>query len=62
MLLFFSNPYTKLLHSHCKRDGNKLAHRLARYSINVFDYVAWMEKVPYPLLSVAQNDLTNLAN
>ena len=27
--------YTKLLYSHCRRDGNKLAHSLARFSIHV---------------------------
>ena len=60
--IVFSSLYTKLLYTHCKRDGNKLAHSLARYSINVFDYVAWMEEVPHPLVSVAQHDLANLAN
>ena len=59
--IIFSNAYTKLLYSHCRRDDNKLAHSLARYSINVSNYVAWMEEVPYPLLSVARNDLANLA-
>ena len=60
--LVFSRLYTKLLYSHCRRDDNKLAHSLARYSINVSDYVAWMEEVPHPLQSVAQCDLANLAN
>lgn len=48
--IIFSNPYTKLLYSHYRRNDNKLAHSLARYSINVSDYVTWMEEVPYPLL------------
>ena len=60
--IIFSNSYTKLLYSYCRRDGNKLAHSLARYSNNVFDYVAWMEEVPQSLFFVAQNDLTTLAN
>ena len=44
--IIFSNSYTKLLYSHCRRDDNKLAHSLARYSTNVSDYVVWMEEVP----------------
>ena len=48
----FSSLYSKLLYSHCRREGNKLAHSLARYSINVSDYVVWMEEVPNPLLSI----------
>ena len=60
--LVFSRLYTKLLYSHCRIDGNKLAHSLASYSINVSDYVAWMGEVPHPLQSVAQCDLANLAN
>ena len=52
---------TKLLYENCRRDGNKLAHSLARYLIHVFDYATWMEKVTHPLLSVAQHDIANLA-
>ena len=59
--IIFSGLYTKLLYSHCRRDGNKLAHSLARYSIHVSDYVVCMEEVPHPLLSVAQHDVANLA-
>lgn len=49
--LVLSGLYSKLLYSHCKRDGNKLAHNLVRHSINVFDYVVWIEDVPPPLFS-----------
>ena len=47
--LVLSGLYSKLLYSHCKRDGNKLAHNLARHFINVFDYMMWTEDVPPPL-------------
>ena len=57
----FSASYTKLLYSHCRRDGNKLAHSLARFSIHVPNYLAWMEEVPHTLLSVAEQDVANLA-
>ena len=57
----FSASYTKLLYSHCRRDGNKLAHSLARFSIHVPNYLAWMEEVPHTLLSIAEQDVANLA-
>ena len=57
----FSGLYTKLLYSHCRRDGNKLAHSLARFSIHVTNYSTWMKEVPHNLLSVAEQDLANLA-
>ena len=60
--IIFSNSYTKLLYSHCRRDGNKLAYSLARYSANISDYVVWMEEIPQSLFSVAQNDLITLTN
>ena len=60
MPLFFSGLYTKLLYSHRRRDGNKLAHSLARFSIHVSNYSAWMEELPHSLLSVAEQDVANL--
>ena len=41
--IIFSGLYTKFLYSHCRRDGNKLAHSLARYLIHVPNYAAWIE-------------------
>ena len=60
--ILFSISYSKLQYSHCRREGNRLAHNLARCSINVSNYVVWMEEVPNHLLSVIQQDLANLAN
>ena len=52
--LWFFCSFTKLLYSHTKRNGNRLAHGLARHSINVNDYVVWMEDVPPPFFSIVQ--------
>ena len=57
----FLGLYMKLLYSHYRRDGNKLAHSLARFSIHVPNYSAWMEEVPHTLISVAKQDVANLA-
>ena len=55
-----SGSFTKLLYSHTKREGNKLAHSLARHAINVNDYVVWMKDVPPHLFSLFQADLAKL--
>lgn len=34
----FSSFFTKLLYSHLRREGNKLAHNLTRHSLNVTYY------------------------
>ena len=60
--MVFSNCYAKLLYSHYRRDDNRLAHSLARYSINVSSYVVWMEGVPNPLFTIVEQDVANLAN
>ena len=56
-----SGSFTKLLYSHTKREGNKLAHSLARHAINVNEYVVWMEDVPLPLFSLFQANLAKLS-
>ena len=38
-----------------------LEFHLARFSIHVPNYLAWMEEVPHTLLSVAEQDVANLA-
>ena len=60
--ILFSISYSKLQYSHCRREDNRLAHSLARYSINVSNYVVWMKEVPNHLLYVVQQDLANLTN
>ena len=55
--LLSSSPYDKLLYSHTRRDGNKFAHSLAKHSINVSNYIVWMEDVPPSLHSIFQADL-----
>ena len=51
------NFFTKLHYSHVKREGNIVAHKLARHVICVSDIVVWMEDVPLPLFSVVLVDI-----
>ena len=44
--LGLTSSFNKLLYSHSKRNGNKLAHNLAKHFIDVSNYAVWMEDVP----------------
>ena len=50
----FSSFFSKLLYSHTKRDDNKVAHNLARLSINFPGCIVWVEDVPPPILHTLQ--------
>ena len=52
-----SSQFVKLLYSHTFREGNSLAHGLARHAIGIPDFLVWMEDVPPHLYSVVQADL-----
>nr|XP_023896770.1 uncharacterized protein LOC112008672 [Quercus suber] len=49
--------FNKLLYSHAKRKGNKVAHNLARHSICISDFMVWMETVPPPFVSLVLADI-----
>ena len=46
------NLFNELHYSHVKREGNIVAHKLARHAICVLDFTVWMEDVPPPLFLV----------
>ena len=41
-----SLSFQQLLYSHTKREGNSVAHNLARYANSIPDFLVWMEDVP----------------
>ena len=43
--LAFSSGFTKLSYSHTKREGNIVAHNLAKLAFNFTSCVIWMEDV-----------------
>ena len=49
--LSLSNSFSKLSYSHTKRDGNPVAHNLAKLAVNLTNCVIWMEDVPSDVLS-----------
>ena len=44
--------FTQLHYSHIKREGNKVAHNIARYTLHISNSVAWMEDVPPQVVSI----------
>ena len=44
-LRFNARCFNQLHYSHVKREGNMVAHKLARYTLNVSDFVVWMEDI-----------------
>ena len=49
-----------LLYSHTKRDGNAVAHSLAKYALRIPYFLAWMEDIPPHIQSIVQADLALL--
>ena len=59
--LTLSNSFSKLSYSHTKREGNTVAHNLAKLVVNLTNYVIWMEDVPSDVLSSYQADLAGIS-
>ena len=54
----FTCSYSKLLYSHTKREGNKVAHSLAKLASSYSGCIVWMEEDVLPLvLSVLQANM-----
>ena len=56
----FSSLYSELSYSHIKRDGNKVAHSLARLALITPGCTVWMKDVPSRTLPFIQADLAAL--
>ncbi|KAK9986458.1 hypothetical protein SO802_031409 [Lithocarpus litseifolius] len=56
----FSSLYLELSYSHIRRDGNKVAHSLAKLALMTPDCTVWMEGVPSHTFRLVQADLAAL--
>ena len=56
----YANSFFPLLHCHTRKECNSLAHNLARYVIDILDFLVWMENVSPYVTTVLQNDLARL--
>ena len=53
----FSDLFLELSYSHIRRDGNKVAHSLARLALTSPSCTVWMEDIPFHTLPFVQADL-----
>ena len=56
----FSQNFDELLYSHTKRNGNAVAHSLAKYALSIPDFLVWIEDVPSHIFPIVQADLAHL--
>ncbi|XP_030924605.1 uncharacterized protein LOC115951568 [Quercus lobata] len=56
----FSSLFSELSYSHIRRNGNKVAHSLARLALITPDCTVWMKDVPFRTLHFVQADLVTL--
>ena len=58
---FNASFFNQLLYSHVKREGNKVAHKLARHALCILDFSVWIEVVSPPLLPVVLSDIVGFS-
>ena len=58
---FNASFFNQLLYSHVKREGNKVAHKLARHTLCISNFSVWIEVVPPPLLPVILSDIAGFS-
>ena len=51
-----ANSFERLLYSHVKRNGNIVAHSLAKNALCIIDFQVWMEEVPSHIVSILDLD------
>ena len=47
-----ANNFVRLLYSHIKRNGNRVAHSLGINALCILDFQVWMEDVPSHIVSI----------
>ena len=58
---FNASFFNQLLYSHVTREGNKVAHKLARHTLCISYFSVWIEVVPPPLLPVILSDIAGFS-
>ena len=56
-----ANSFVSLSYSHIKRNGNSLAHNLAKHAIHIPDFEVWMEDVLSHVISFLHSDVVHLS-
>ena len=55
-----ANNFVRLLYSHVKRNGNRVAHSLDRNALCIPDFQIWMEDIPSHIVLILQFDVAEL--
>ena len=55
-----ANSFVSLSYSHIKRNGNSVAHNLAKHAIRIPDFQVWMENIPSHVVSFLHSDVVHL--
>ena len=55
------NFFNELHYSHVKREGDVVAHKLARHTICVSDVIVWMEDISPLLFPVILADIASFS-
>ena len=58
---FHASSFIQLRYSHVKREGNNVAHNLARHALCISEFSVWMEDVPPPLLPVVLRNIAGFS-
>ena len=56
----YGTKFRRVLYSHVKRNGNSVAHNLAKHAICISDFQVWMEDVPSHIVPFLHLDVTHL--
>ena len=56
----FTSAFSLLSYSHRKREGNQVAHDLAKLAVTIPNCVIWMEDVPSDVVNSYQADLAEI--
>ncbi|XP_075656037.1 uncharacterized protein LOC142626133 [Castanea sativa] len=57
----FSQRFDTFLYSHTRREGNSVAHSLARYALSIPNFLVWIEDVPPHIQHFVRVDLVSLS-
>ena len=58
---FHASSFIQLRYSHVKREGNNVAHKLARHALCISEFSVWMEDILPPLLPVVLRDIAEFS-
>ena len=54
----YGTKFRRLLYSHVKRNGNSVAHNLAKHAICIPDFQVWIKDVPSHIVSFLHLDVS----